>query len=75
MLLNPLSGLIWIAEQIQERAAAELDEKENLSKRLLSLQLSLDMGDLSEDEYDEKENEILIKMKEVAQREREEQAA
>jgi hypothetical protein len=75
MLLNPLSGLIWIAEQIQERAAAELDEKENLSKRLLSLQLSLDMGDLSEDEYDEKENEILMKMKEVAQREREDQAA
>ncbi len=75
MLLNPLSGLIWIAEQIQERAAAELDEKENLSKRLLSLQLSLDMGDLSEDEYDEKENEILIKMQEVAQREREDQAA
>jgi hypothetical protein len=75
MLLNPLSGLIWIAEQIQERAAAELDEKENLSKRLLSLQLSLDMGDLSEDEYDEKENEILVKMREVAQREREDQAA
>lgn len=75
MLLNPLSGLIWIAEQIQERAAAELDEKENLSKRLLSLQLSLDMGDLSEDEYDEKENEILIKMKEVAERERADQAA
>jgi Gas vesicle protein G len=75
MLLNPLSGLIWIAEQIQERAAAELDEKENLSKRLLSLQLALDMGDLSEDEYDQRENEILIKMKEVAQREREDQAA
>jgi Gas vesicle protein G len=75
MILNPLSGLIWIAEQIQERAAAELDEKENLSKRLLSLQLSLDMGDLSEDEYDEKENEILIKMKEVAQREKEDKAA
>jgi Gas vesicle protein G len=75
MLLNPLSGLIWIAEQIQERAAAELDEKENLSKRLLSLQLALDMGDLSEDEYDERENEILIKMKEVAQREKEDLAA
>jgi Gas vesicle protein G len=75
MILNPLSGIIWIAEQIQERAAAELDEKENLSKRLLSLQLSLDMGDLSEDEYDEKENEILIKMKEVAQREKEDKAA
>lgn len=75
MLLNPLSGLIWIAEQIQERAAAELDEKENLSKQLLSLQLALDMGDLCEDEYDQRENEILIKMKEVAQREREDQAA
>ena len=75
MILNPLSGIIWIAEQIQERAAAELDEKENLSKRLLSLQLSLDMGDLSEDEYDEKENEILMKMKEVAQQEKEDKAA
>ncbi len=75
MLFSPLSGIIWIAEQIQERASAELDEKENLSKRLLSLQLALDIGDLSEEEYDERENEILIKMQEVAQREREEKAA
>jgi hypothetical protein len=46
----PISGMNWIAEKILERADAELDDKENLSKRLLTLQLAFDMGDISEEE-------------------------
>ena len=56
----PLSGIAWIGEKILERASTELDETENLSKRLLSLQLALDMGDIPEDEFEEQEEALLL---------------
>lgn len=56
----PINGLSWIAEQILERAETELDEKENLGKRLLALQLAFDMGDMSEEEFETQEEELLL---------------
>ncbi|MFP4132677.1 MAG: gas vesicle protein GvpG [Halothece sp.] len=61
-LTGPIEGVTWLGEQILERADQELDDKENLNKRLLSLQLALDLGEISEEEYDEQEEEILLAM-------------
>lgn len=60
LLFTPVTGLAWIAEQIQERADAELDDKENLHKRLLALQLAFDMGEIPEDEFEAQEEELLL---------------
>lgn len=59
-LFAPVTGLAWIAEQIQERAAAELDDQENLSKRLLTLQLAFDMGEIAEADFEVQEEELLL---------------
>jgi Gas vesicle protein G len=56
----PLSGIAWIGEKILERASTELDETENLSKRLLALQLAFDMGDIPEAEFEEQEEALLL---------------
>ena len=56
----PLSGIAWIGEKILERASTELDETENLGKRLLSLQLAFDMGDIPEEEFEEQEEALLL---------------
>jgi hypothetical protein len=56
----PLSGIAWIGEKILERASTELDETENLSKRLLSLQLAFDMGEIPEAEFEEQEEALLL---------------
>lgn len=56
----PLSGIAWIGEKILERASTELDETENLSKRLLSLQLAFDMGDIPEEEFEAQEEALLL---------------
>jgi hypothetical protein len=58
----PLSGIAWIGEKILERASTELDETENLSKRLLTLQLAFDMGEVSEAEFEQQEEELLLAM-------------
>ena len=64
-IMGPINGVVWIAEKIEERANTEFDDQENLNKQLLTLQLSLDMGDITEEEYDAQEEEILLKLQEL----------
>ncbi|HEY9861844.1 MAG TPA: gas vesicle protein GvpG [Candidatus Obscuribacterales bacterium] len=59
-ITGPLAGLNWLGSQIQERVNAEWDDKENLSKRLLTLQLAFDMGDVSEEDFEAQEEELLL---------------
>lgn len=72
-ITGPIEGVTWLGEQILERADQELDEKENLNKRLLSLQLALDLEEISEEEYDEQEEEILLAMQAMEEEEKEEE--
>ncbi|MFM6193691.1 MAG: gas vesicle protein GvpG [Planktothrix sp.] len=59
---GPIGGLMWIGEKIQERANTEYNETENLHKLLLSLQLAYDMGNISEEEFEIQEEELLLKI-------------
>lgn len=56
----PMAGLTWLGSQIQERVNAELDDKENLHKRLLALQLAFDMGDIPEEDFEAQEEALLL---------------
>lgn len=69
-LTAPIDGITWIAEKIQERVDAELDDQENLQKRLLALQLAFDMGELSEDEFEAQEEELLLAIQALEDRRR-----
>lgn len=71
LLFTPITGIAWIAEQIQERADAELDDKENLHKRLLALQLAFDMGEIEEEAFEAQEEELLLAIQAVEDQERE----
>ena len=66
-LLGPIEGISWIGEQLLERADAELDETENLQKRLLALQLAFDMEEISEEDFEVQEEEILLAMQAAAE--------
>ncbi len=56
----PIAGIGWIGEKILEQASPELDQKENLSKRLLALQLAFDMGDIGEEDFEAQEEDLLL---------------
>jgi hypothetical protein len=56
----PMTGMTWIAGKVLEQASAELNQKENLAKRLLALQLAFDMGEISESEFEEQEENLLL---------------
>jgi hypothetical protein len=61
-LTAPLDGPVWIADQIEERVTTELEKTENLQKRLTTLQLGFDLGDISEEDSIAQEQEILEAM-------------
>ncbi|WP_019499721.1 gas vesicle protein GvpG [Pseudanabaena sp. PCC 6802] len=62
LLTWPLDSTIWLAEQIEERALAELDQKENLQKQLTALQIKFDLGEIEEEDFITQEDEILQKL-------------
>ncbi|MFS8854888.1 gas vesicle protein GvpG [Synechococcus sp. H55.7] len=70
LLTWPAQSLLWLAEQIQERAEAQLDNKENLQKELTALQIQLDLGEIDEDTYARREEEILLALEALTQAER-----
>lgn len=61
-VLGPLEGITWMGEQLLERASAELDDQENLHKQLLALQLAFDIGDISEEDFEIQEEELLLRI-------------
>jgi Gas vesicle protein G len=66
-ITGPIGGLIWIGKKIQEQVDQEVDEKDNLHKRLLSLQLAFDMGEIPEAEFEQQEEELLLAIEELEQ--------
>lgn len=71
---GPIGGISWIAEKILEQAEPQLNEKENLKKQLLALQLAFDMEEMSEEDFEEQEEELLLAIMALEDQERLEQA-
>lgn len=61
-IMGPIDGVVWIAKKIEERANTEFNDQENLHKQLLTLQLSFDIGEITEEEYEAQEEEILLRI-------------
>ncbi|WNZ23280.1 gas vesicle protein GvpG [Leptolyngbya sp. NK1-12] len=68
-LTAPVTGLTWIAEKVLDQAGAELNVKENLGKQLLTLQLAVDMGEISEAEFERQEEELLLAIQALEEQE------
>ncbi len=59
LLLAPLKGVIFIAEKINEVIMKETSDEGAIKERLMALQLKFEMDEISEEEYDQKEDELL----------------
>jgi len=69
----PIRGVLWIAEQIQEEAEKQFFGEEAIRRGLTELELKLDLGEISEEDYLAQEEQLLARLK-IA-RERARQAA
>jgi hypothetical protein len=60
--LAPVRGVAWIAEQVAEEAEHERDEEGRLRRELSRLGLEHDLGNLSEEEFERREDELLERL-------------
>lgn len=58
-----LDGVLWIAGRIEEAALAELNDPAQLRRALQQLERELLSGQISEDEYDLAETQILVRLR------------
>jgi hypothetical protein len=56
----PINGVAWIGEKILEHTGTSLDNKEQLQKQLLALQLAFDLGEMDEAVFEAQEEALLL---------------
>lgn len=71
LFLAPIKGIKWISEKLKDVADQELYDSEKIHEELMTLTAKLDMGEIDEGEYQEKEKELLARMNEIEQRKQE----
>ncbi|PDW01091.1 gas vesicle protein GvpG [Candidatus Chloroploca asiatica] len=61
----PINGTIWIAEKLLEQAEGEIYDEGKVRGQLMEMELKLDLGEITEDEYMEAEEYLLERIKEI----------
>ena len=60
--LAPLRATIWIAERLAAYAEGELDDEAAVRRLLVDAEAALEAGELTEDEFDRIEDELLNRL-------------
>ena len=70
---GPLKGMVSLAEKIAEQVNLENMDKSKVTRQFMELQVQLDLCQISETEYAEREKELLEKLEEITAMAREEE--
>ena len=58
-IMGPVKGIAFIAQQVQDAAEAGLVDENQVQAELLTLSMQRDAGQISEEEYEAYETELL----------------
>jgi len=62
-VMGPIKGLMWIAEKVVEQADREAYNEDSVRGQLMELELRLDLGEITEEEYAVAEEELLARLR------------
>jgi hypothetical protein len=62
ILLAPLKGVIWMGQKLTDMAQKELSDKGRIKEELMQLQLQFELDEIGQQEYDQKEKELLDRL-------------
>lgn len=65
ILLSPLKGLVFLGKKISEIVDQEMSDEGVIKERLMELQLKFEMDEISEEEYDRREEELLDLLEQI----------
>ncbi len=60
--LAPVRGVVWLAGRLAEQAENELYDEGSIHRQLDEIRAQRDAGELSEPEYDAKEDELIARL-------------
>ena len=67
--LAPVRGTMWVAEQLAVAAERELDDETRVKRLLIEAEIDFEAGRLTEEEYEQIEDELLDRLELAAIRE------
>lgn len=59
ILLAPLYSVIWLGRKINEIVEKEVSDEGKIKEKLMELQLRFEVDEISEEEYNRQEKELL----------------
>ena len=62
ILLAPLKGVIWLGKKVNEVGEKKLYDEGSIKEELMALQLQFELDEINEQEYDQKEKELLDRL-------------
>lgn len=65
LLLAPIKGVVWVADKIDEMVETELTDDSRVREELLELQMRLELDEITEDEYQQGETELMGRLEEI----------
>jgi Gas vesicle protein G len=68
LLLSPVNGFIFILNQIQKIADKELNDDTVIKEQLLELQMRVELDEISDEEYREREAELFARLRAIKAR-------
>lgn len=66
ILLAPLKGVIWLGKKVNDVGERELYDEGGIKDELMKLQLQFELDEISEQEYDRREEELLARLDAIA---------
>jgi len=65
ILLAPVRVPTWIARKVSEAAYAEMTDENSVREQLLQLQMRFELGEVSEEEYEQRETDLLEQLERI----------
>ena len=62
ILLAPLKGVVWMGRKLSDMAQEELCDEGRIKEELMRLQLQFELDEITEQQYDQKEKELLDRL-------------
>ncbi len=62
LLLAPVKGIIWIGKQINDVVEKEVSDEGLIKEKLMELQLRFELDEISEERYNQQEEELLARL-------------
>jgi len=71
IVLSPVKLVVWLGKKIDDIVQKELSDEGLIKEKLMQLQLRFEMDEISEEEYNRQEKELLARL-ETIRKEKEE---